>query len=64
MNGEVGNFTLTGGVIAVVAIGLIIFDIYLWLAKKPTISVVKYNWGWYKPHIPFTIGYICGHWFW
>jgi hypothetical protein len=61
---QIDEFSVVAIVIIAVFFGLVAYDVYLYAKKKPTLSDVIHQWGWYKPWIPFIVGFLCGHWFW
>ena len=58
------NPTLTGWFIIATALVWFVFEMYVLIAKKQTISNAMYELAKRNPSLPFVIGLLMGHWFW
>lgn len=64
MNGEVGDFTISGILILITAFIWLVIDIWLLVKERETISQRMWLWSRYFGAITFITGMLCGHWFW
>ena len=46
------------------AIVWLVWDVYLYIADKQTISEKMYKASKVSTIVPFIMGVLCGHWFW
>jgi hypothetical protein len=61
---DVGDFTVTGGLVIITALLWLLWDVYVYISKKETISQFIVKSAWYSPLAPFVFGFLMGHWFW